>query len=211
MIASKAVGGKRARNGEARQDGLDMMERSHRRLEERVVELQRAAEAIVRERAHNTELDQVDSVISFLERSAARHESDEEDSLFPRLRRHGELLSLLNDLAQEHDQHRHLVAHLRALRSGWPPGGPDAGDGAALAITANELARAYRAHIEREERELLPFARDRLTPDELSQLGAEMERRRGNGDGGGGGGGGGRGSGRRRRPAGSAGPRIRQL
>lgn len=204
MIASRAVGGRFARNGAAREDGLEMMERSHRRLEERMVELQRAAEAIVRQRADAGELEQVDAVISFLERSAARHESDEEESLFPRLRQVAELASLMSDLAQEHDQHRHLVAHLRALRSGWPEAGPDAGDGAALAIAANELARAYRVHIEREERELMPLARDRLSADERVQVGLEMERRR-NGDGGG------RGGGHRRRPAGAAGPRVREL
>jgi hemerythrin-like domain-containing protein len=188
-----------------------MMERSHRRLEERMVELQRAAEAIVRERAGGGELDQVDAVIGFLERSAARHESDEEESLFPRLRQHPELVSLMSDLAHEHDQHRHLVAHLRALRSGWPEAGPDAGDGAALAIAVGELARAYRSHIEREERELMPLARDRLTADERLQVGQEMERRR-NGDGGGRGGGGrGGGGGHGRRPAGAAGPRVREL
>lgn len=181
-----------------------MMERSHRRLEERMVELQRAAEAIVRERADAAQLEQVDHVLAFLERSAARHESDEEESLFPRLRGHAELVSLMSDLAQEHDQHRQLVGQLRALRSGWPPGGPDAGDGAALAIAVSELARAYRLHIEREERELLPLARDRLTAEDRAQLGLEMERRR-DGDGGG------RGGGHRRRPAGSAGPRIREL
>ena len=49
-----------------------MMERSHRRLEERMVELQRAAEAIVRERAGGGEAEQVDAVLAFLERSAAR-------------------------------------------------------------------------------------------------------------------------------------------
>jgi hemerythrin-like domain-containing protein len=110
----------------------------------------------------------------------------------------------MSDLANEHDQHRHLVAQLRVLRSGWPAGGPDAGDGAALAMAANELARAYRTHIEREERELMPMARDRLTSDERLQVALEMERRR-NGDGGG------RGSGHRRRPAGAAGPRVREL
>jgi len=205
VIASEAVGGKVVRNGASRrEDGLEMMERSHRRLEERVVDLQRAAEAIVRERSDTTDLEQVDSVLAFLEKSAARHESDEEESLFPRLRRHGELVPLMSDLEHEHDQHRQLVAQLRALRSGWAPGGPDAGDGAALAISANELARAYRAHIEREERELMPFARDRLTADERAQVGLEMERRR-NGDGGG------RGGGHRRRPAGAAGPRVREL
>jgi hemerythrin-like domain-containing protein len=182
-----------------------MLERSHRRLEERISELQRAAGAILRERADTGDLAAVDDVLAYLERSAVRHETDEEESLFPRLRVHRELRPLLAELSAEHDLHRQIVAHLRTQRSGWPPGGPDAGDGAALAMTTGELARAYRAHIEREERELLPAARDHLSRSELAAIRLEMERRR-NGaqdrapvQAG------------RRRPAGSTGPRLRQI
>ena len=65
-----------------------MLERSHRRLEERLADLTRAAGDIVRERAEAGAIEQVDAVLDYLERSAARHETDEEESLFLRLRRH---------------------------------------------------------------------------------------------------------------------------
>jgi hemerythrin-like domain-containing protein len=195
------VGGARRRStGEPRAaaDGpVDRLERSHRRLEQQLAQLQRAAGAIVRERAGGDDLDVVDTVLAFLERQALRHETDEEESLFPRLRATGDLAPLLDELAGQHRLHRHLVLHLRALRSGWSVGGPDAGDGAALVITTNELVRAYRAHIEREERELLPAARAALGPGECAAILMEMERRRGGGrgDGDAGGGWGGRGEG----------------
>jgi hemerythrin-like domain-containing protein len=185
-----------------------MLERSHRRLEERLSELQQAATAIVRERAGPAELAAVDSVVAFLEKSAARHEADEEESFFPRLRRVRDLSPLLDDLIAEHVLHRHLIKQLRSLRTRWPAAGPDAGDGAALVTLANELARLYRVHMEREERELVPAAREYLRADEREAIQAEMDRRRGvgadgqrNGHGGG----------RRRMPAGSTGPRIREV
>jgi hemerythrin-like domain-containing protein len=199
-----------------RDDGLEMMERSHRRLEERLGELERAASAIVRERASDADIAAVDAVLDYLERSATRHETDEEESLFPRLRRELELSELIADLLAEHVLHRRQVGQLRTLRSGWPDSGPDAGDGASLAVASNELARAYRSHIAREEHELMPIVRDRLSAIDRSALADEMQRRR---DGANGEArqarGAGRGSGDaarrsgRRRPAGSAGRRAR--
>ena len=191
-----------------------MMERSHRRLEERLADLQSAAGAIVRERAGLAELALVDEVIAYLERSAARHEADEEESLFPRLRGDRDIAPLLADLTAEHAHHRHLIGQLRALRSTWPPAGPAAADGATLAIAITELSRAYRSHITREEEELLPAARGRLTPAEIASITAEMHRRRGGPDAGRARGqdrGAGGGMGLRRRPAGSGGRRLRQV
>ena len=211
-----------------RGDGLSMLARSHRRLEERMADLQRAASSILRERADADDLATVDEVLAYLERSAMRHELDEEESLFPRLHRRAELRPLLAELSAEHDQHRALVGHLRMLRSGWSAGGPDAGDGAALAKVTGELARAYRVHIEREEHELLPAARDHLSRAELGAIRQEMERRRNGAEAGADPAAGGRrGPGQerraraltvaaaegpgRRRPAGASGPRLRQI
>jgi hemerythrin-like domain-containing protein len=132
----------------------------------------------VRERAGDGELAAVDSILSYLERSAVRHEEDEEASLFPRLRGVADLGPLLDDLAAEHVAHRQLVRQLSSLRSGWPPSGPDVGDRASLVILANELARTLRAHIDREERELLPAAREHLGPADRQAIRAEMTRRR---------------------------------
>ena len=180
-----------------------MMERSHRRIEEQLSELQHAATAIVRERAGIGELASVESVLAYLERSAARHEDDEENSLFPRLRAAPgarELAPLLQDLIADHVHHRHLIKQMRTLQDRWPANGPDARAGASLVALANELARAYRSHIEREDRELLPVANERLSEADRDAIRTEMGHRRG---------GPGHGNGRRRRPAGSTGPRPR--
>lgn len=198
-----------------------MLERSHQRLEERVAELQRAIGAIVRERGTPADLESVDAVLAFLERSALRHETDEEESLFPRLRRHADLWPLIDDLLGQHQQHRHLVAQLRTLRGGWPASGPDAADAAGMAVTVNDLARSYRRHIDREERDLIPAARDRLSATDQAALTEEMERRRedgrgegrgqGRGRGEGRGRGKGRGEGHGRRPAGTSVTRVRDF
>lgn len=160
-----------------------MLERSHGRMLEQIAELQTGASAIVRQQADADSIDAVDRALSFLEGPGARHERDEEESLFPRLRRHLELLSLLDDLVADHNHHASLVAQLRSLRSGWSRLGPDAGLGAAFAMAANELARAYRNHIEREEHDLLPAAKELLSAAEVDELTREMRARRGKDEG----------------------------
>src|SRR5919198_6186334 len=77
----------RRRDRAADDDAIEMLERSHRQVEERLAQLQRACSAIVRERGGAGELAAIDDALAYLERSAARHEEDEEESLFPRLRR----------------------------------------------------------------------------------------------------------------------------
>jgi hemerythrin-like domain-containing protein len=180
-----------------------MMERTHRRIEEQLGELQRAATAIVRERGGTAELAVVDGVLAYMERSVARHEADEEESLFPRLRATAaarELAPLLQDLIADHVHQRHIVKQMRSLQDRWPSNGPDARSGASLVTLVNELVRAYRSHIEREDKELYPAANEHLKPAERQAIRTEMGRRRGGPD---------HVNGRRRRPAGSTGPRSR--
>ena len=177
--------------------GLEHFERAHRRLDQQLSHLQQAATAIVRERAGAVELAAVDGVLSYLEGTAARHQRDEEEALFPRLRAAPgarDLAPLLRELTADHVTHRHLVMQLRSLRTRWPASGPDASDRASLVTLANELARAYRRHIDREERELLPAARERLTPAAHAAIHADLSPRA-----------------PRRRPAGTRGPRQREL
>jgi hemerythrin-like domain-containing protein len=164
-------------------DALEMLERSHRRLEERLAELNRAAGALARS-SSGDHIATIDMVIDYLDRSAARHEVDEEASLFPRLRRHDELAPMLDALTDEHRIHQSLHGRLRTERSAWPAAGPDASAAARLVTLASELGRAYRGHITREESELLPAARGHLSTSELDGIRREMDERRGrDGDG----------------------------
>jgi hemerythrin-like domain-containing protein len=175
---------------------LEHFERAHRSLDQQLSQLQHAATAIVRERSGAAELAAVDGVLSYLERIAARHQRDEEEALFPRLRAAPgarDLAALLRELTADHAAHRDMVRQLRSLRTRWPASGPDASHRASLVALANELARAYRRHIDREERELLPAARERLTASDRAAIHAALEHRA-----------------PRRRPAGTRAPRLRE-
>jgi hemerythrin-like domain-containing protein len=166
----------RARTGG--RDPLEMLERSHRRIEEHLAAMIQAAGAIARG-APGDHVAVIDDSLAFLERSATRHEVDEEGSLFPRLRRHTTLARLLEALTDDHHRHHQLHVQLRTQRAQWPPAGPDAADGARLVNLVAELGRAYRSHIEREELELLPAVRTLLAPEELAAVLVEMGQRRG--------------------------------
>jgi hemerythrin-like domain-containing protein len=142
------------RDGGDRSDETDpfaRLERTHRRIEERLAALE-AGEA-----------DAAD-VIEWLDRSAARHHDDEERSLFPRLAADAAFATILAALG---DEHRALDAATRALAAS--PADPT------LAARLNDL---YRAHIDREERELFPRARAALTAVVIEEIGREMIGRR---------------------------------
>jgi len=175
-----------------------MLSRSHGRMLEEMGALQRGASSILQQRALPAELAAIDTALGFFEGSGARHEADEEQSLFPRLRDRPELWPLLSDLVADHEHHQSLLGQLRSLRNRWPVSGPDAGAGASFAMAANELVRAYRQHIDREDRDLLPVAAELLTRGERDSLTTEMERRRGRAP-----------QGPARKPAGAVGTRLR--
>jgi iron-sulfur cluster repair protein YtfE (RIC family) len=173
-------------------DPFTQLERSHMRLGERLDELVQASAAPF----SPTTLDVARDVAGFCARAVLRHEEDEESSLFPRLRERPELAPLLDKLAREHREHEALHARLDDAISALAAE-PNAEAMKELADVADALVRAYRAHIEEEERVLFPAARAALDAASIAAISGEMEGRRGGerserGKRGGGGGGGGR-------------------
>jgi iron-sulfur cluster repair protein YtfE (RIC family) len=128
---------------------LEMLSRSHRKLEQH-------ADMLV--------AGEVEEAIEFFTRSTANHFADEEQSLFPRL----QASPLLEQLVKEHREHEDLLARLKASLDGD-------GDTAAL---AKQLAAAYRAHTELEDRDLLPQL-EALDADTQQAIKEEMRARRG--------------------------------
>ena len=172
-------------------DPFEQLERSHRRLEERLADLV----AIAREaRNAAADVDAIRDVAGFFARAVRRHEEDEEGSLFPRLREHAELVPLLDRLAAEHRAHLALHARLDVLIEKLHRVPDDAVAITELGAIAEALVSAYRTHVDEEERTLFPAARGLLDEERLAAIVVEMQERRGGG--GGGGGGGGRGGGR---------------
>lgn len=122
-------------------------------------------------------------ILTFLGRDMALHIIDEEEDLFPLLRRRclpeDELGPLLGSLSAEHrvdlDQTRLLSDLLeRALIDGQPPG-HDLGTRRLF----TEFAQHERRHIALENAVVLPIARLRLTPGDLRALSTRMAARRG--------------------------------
>jgi hemerythrin-like domain-containing protein len=162
-------------------DPFAQLERSHRRLEERLDDLATAARGLDRGEAR----DALREVCGFFARAVKRHEEDEERSLFPRLAGVAELAPVLDALAREHREHEALHARLESLVADLESGVPAdvlAGD---LADVASRLATAYRSHIADEERTLFPAARATLDDAALRAIADEMEQRREAGRGGG--------------------------
>jgi hemerythrin-like domain-containing protein len=154
-------------------DPFAMLLRCHRRLEERLAELEGAA-GLDRDEARAV----AGEVLGFLDRAVARHEADEEQSLFPRLTFEPKLAPLLERLAREHAEQARVVERLRGALEN------DALDPPALTALARELRGAYDRHVAVEESELFPAARALLGPDSLDDIAREMEERRGAGGGG---------------------------
>ncbi len=144
-------------------DPVERLGNTHRRMEQELAALEVAARAGDRQG--------LDLGLDFFASAAKRHHEDEEASLFPRLRGNAELVPLLEALAAEHREHEAARRQIEELlRGNAEPG-----------VTAASVARfvtALRAHIEREDRELLPAAERVLDPETRELVASEMRERR---------------------------------
>src|SRR5262245_21523621 len=111
-----------------------MLERCHGRMRDE-------SEALCVALGRGAPAEEVEDALGFFERQRVRHERDEEESLFPRLRGRGED-GLLDELTRQHREHERLCSELRA--------GIERGAWAALRPLAEELRDSYRAHIQLE-------------------------------------------------------------
>jgi len=144
---------------------MDQLVRSHERLREQLAAL------VALGNAADVDLDVLDGLVAWFEGPGARHEADEEESLFPRLR--GAALddgtrALLDRLADEHRVHTELHVELASTRTVT-----------GVARIAVKMERAYRTHLDLEERDLFPKARSLLGVPDFEAISAEMEARRG--------------------------------
>lgn len=148
-------------------DAFGMLRNSHRRLRERLGELRAASEAPLDAEARGT----IDDVLGFFERAVARHEADEEASLFPRLAGVPELAVIAATLAEEHARQADLV---EAVGYAF-----DAHDDETLRRLVGELVASYESHLTIEDERLFPEAERHLDADARAAMLAEMDRRRG--------------------------------
>jgi len=114
-------------------------------------------------------------VVRYFSTAGRHHHEDEEQDLFPRLRTHPDLAGLLAALASDHQRMEALWARLAPLLSA-----PETiRDFDAFGKLVSEFTALYTAHIETENRDLLPRAEQLLPEDALHQITARMAARRG--------------------------------
>lgn len=159
-------------------DPFERLAKTHRRLEERLSQLEQAARDLAEGIGPSAALADVREVSEFLGRGARRHVEDEEQTLFPRLSPLPEAQALLEHLRTEHVDHGALEARLAALVSGWGERPPSSAEAASLLPLAQALRAIYVDHIAREEGELFPLAKRVLSRGVIEEMGREMMGRR---------------------------------
>lgn len=102
------------------------------------------------------------------------HERNEEQQLFPRFLKAGQLVELVGILSQQHQAGRQLTATIIELTKGGR-GVPD--DNRQRIITAMQsFIRMYRPHEAREDTELFPRLRSVVSPQEFDAMGEDFEK-----------------------------------
>ncbi len=103
------------------------------------------------------------------------HEKLEEDFLFPRFRKAGKLVSLVDTLLAQHKAGRVLTAQIRELASLATL--KYVSDSDKLAEALHSFLRMYRPHEAREDTVLFPAFRSIVSPHEYDALGEDFEKK----------------------------------
>jgi hemerythrin-like domain-containing protein len=108
------------------------------------------------------------------------HEKLEEDFLFPRFRKAGKLVGLVDTLLAQHQAGRKLTVGIRELAS-LPTlkyvSDKDLSDAEKLAGALRAFLRMYRPHEAREDTVLFPAFRSIVSPHEYDALGEDFEKK----------------------------------
>ena len=162
-------------------DPIGMLADCHRRIERFLNILCQVARQADGRTLTADESDAVDAALRYFHESGPRHNSDEEDSLFPRLRsaHAAGVLDKVEHLEAEHQQSEALHKEAAELFARWQAEGTLEGvDRARLhAVTAN-LEQIYGAHIRLEEDIVFPTAARLLDSSTVAAIGAEFKARR---------------------------------
>lgn len=162
-------------------DPLGMLQDCHRRIE-RFLHILCVVAAQAAGRALNSEeAAAADAALHYFQEGGRRHNADEEESLFPRLRA-AQPDASRSDLLHLEDDHRRtgqLHQQAEALFRKWMDScALDDREQQALLSATAELQRIYTEHIRLEESTVFPHAAQVLAAADLAAIGAEFQARR---------------------------------
>ena len=139
----------------SQEDGLQLLEREHRRFEEL---LKRGEESTERARKSRREL------LNTLTAELNAHELMEEQVLYPALQSHPETREIVLEGFEEHHVADLIIEELHDVAT----------NDEAWAAKFKVLKENIEHHIEEEERKMFRFARGVLSRDELMELAKQM-------------------------------------
>jgi hemerythrin-like domain-containing protein len=160
------------------EDPIGMLKDCHRRIEQFLRILCLVAERAGGRALTGEESAAVQAAIAYFHVGGVRHNADEEESLFPRLRTSGDAADV-SELEHDHRDAAALHARVEDLYADWlAQGALDAEKQQELAGATEGLRRLYTEHIEREETVVFPRAARILRADAIAEMGREFRARR---------------------------------
>jgi len=160
---------------------LEMLYACHGRIQDQIATLEKLVPHLARAGCDDAAREAARAVLRYFDSAGAQHHQDEEQDLFPLLRRYagergrGDVLDALDELAHEHRSMDEVYARIRTRLD-------DVAEARSPRLDIEQVAHfawLYRRHIMREEALAFGFAAEALTPAERAELGARMAERRG--------------------------------
>jgi len=166
-------------------DPIGMLGDCHRRIEMFLNVLVRVAEQARGGTLSEEQRGALEAALRYFREAAPKHTADEEESLFPRLRRIENtdvraLMVRIESLEEEHVCADRSHGEVDSLGRLWLKDGLLPADQAARFLTLLfQLRDLYRHHIATEDNEVFPTAGAALSASDLQAIGSEMGARRG--------------------------------
>jgi hemerythrin-like domain-containing protein len=162
-------------------DPIGMLKDCHRRIEHFLGILCLVAERAKGRTLSGEEAAAIQAALHYFRVGGQRHNADEEQSLFPRMRQQcaADELKEIGALEHDHRHANHLHDEAERLYSSWIEQGAlsRAGEEALLSATS-QLKQLYEEHIRTEEQIIFPRASKSLTPESMAAIGQEFQHRR---------------------------------
>lgn len=162
-------------------DPIGMLKDCHRRVEHFLDILCRVVSEAPGRALNSGEQSAIDAALHYFSESGPRHNMDEEESLFPRLRSLN-AAAVLADVRRLESEHHHAATlhdQTAQLYTSWIVDGfLNAEATARLQAITRNLRDLYREHIQIEEEVVFPFAEKQLDRNALATIGVEFKLRR---------------------------------
>lgn len=161
-------------------DPIGMLADCHRRIERFLNILCRVAERAEGRALSGEECEVIQAALKYFQESGPRHNKDEEESIFPRLRSaHAAVMIEVDQLESEHRETEALHKECSELYARWmAEEGLHGADRTRLRAVVTRLERIYREHIRLEEDIVFPCAAKLLNRSAVAEVGAEFQARR---------------------------------